>query len=799
MIERLVTSSVLIGAVLLLRFLLRGRISRRMQYGLWILVAIRLLLPLSIPSPASVMNAVEAPRTQAFLNQQVIRISPDLSQPDGQPPELPLKETAPQSPITGETLLRFLWLGGAAAAGAAFLAVNLSFSRRLKRERVPFAAPHCPLPVYLVENLPSPCLFGLLHPCIYLTSQAAKDEETLRHVLTHECCHYRQWDHLWSLVRTLCLALYWFHPLVWAAAVCSRADCELACDELAVNALGEDSKLAYGRTLVELVREQQRLSHLACTATTMALGRNTIKERILMIVKSPKTSLASLAAVLTCLAVLVSCTFTGKTLTAAQAVEELEQSITPQNGGIAFTIPAGYPDSKDWNLLIYGQTPMGDGGMSVHLLEEENESRSWQAGKTYTIDMEGKGYTALSMDIALRSDESIARTVDLLEKYGEASASSGYNTVSITFPVYQDGKTQQNRSLYETEAFDAVFQLPEEWVVLLPSRSERSGDGPLYTMVEIHDDNGLVATMGFSNYLPYEGEIAAEQYYQAVYSNLRLSRFQQWDSYTPVLTGDTWECALATVNYLDPQEVENHPGALAEVPSIQVPGILAYNDDFLAYVGIRFAQGYEVDETVLHTIAQSLRLKPSEYGLGGKRFQDAYADRDYSSIQVLDADGNDVSKILIDLWYCASDAYDVDGMTVFQNGDWVSLLDNHPQFIELTDYAEVIPTIFTPRAIAQYEASDVVVIQKTEDGKVYRLGPWRTGYSYAYALTGIQATEVTENRITAQVTYIKNPGYAGAYEDPAYVPEYDTVPFTVVKQDGIWLVDDYLYPERKNQ
>ena len=75
----------------------------------------------------------------------------------------------------------------------------------------------------------------------------------------------------------------------------------------------------------------------------------------------------------------------------------------------------------------------------------------------------------------------------------------------------------------------------------------------------------------------------------------------------------------------------------------------------------------------------------------------------------------------------------------------------------------------------------------------------RQGYSYAWALADIEALETSENRIVAQATYIKNPGYAGADEDPDYLPQYDTVPFTVVKRDGVWLVDDYTYPERKNQ
>lgn len=798
MIEQLITSSFLILAVLLLRMLLRGRVSRRMLYGLWLVVALRLLLPISIPSPVSVMNAVDPSGAQQFINQQVIRVNPDLSDALSTEEDSPSREPA-ASPISRGMLLHAVWLGGAVATGLTFAVVNLSFSRRLRRQRQPFDAPGCPLPVYLAKDIPSPCLFGLLRPSIYISPQAAEDESTLSHVLTHEYCHFRQWDHIWSLVRTLCLSLYWFHPLVWAAAAYSRSDCELACDELAVATLGEEQKLAYSRTLVELVREKPRFSHLAYTATTMALGQSNMKERILMIVKSPKTSCSALAAVLVCLALLVSCTFTGKTLTGAQAVDSLEQSIHFQDNSIAFTLPAGYANAEDWNIQVYGRAGMDGAGMSIHLFEAENSDRSWQAGKTYTIDLAKAQYLELSMDISLYSDESLSRTVDLLAKTGGDTTLHGYNTVYVTFPAYQDGRTADNSFQYDTQPFDAVLQLPQNWKVSLPAREERATGGPLWTSVEIYDENGPVATMGFSRYERYEGgDLPREEYYKAVYPNLRLGSFVNWGDYTPVRTEEGSESALATVTYLNPTQLENHPGAMAEVPQVQVPGILCYNDDLTVYTAIQFAEGYGVDEGTLRTIAQSLHLIPSEYGLSGKRFGDAYADRDYSGIQVLDADGNDVSKILIDLWYCASDAYDVDGMVVFETGDWVSLLDNHPQFIELTNYDEVLPKIFTPRAIAQYEASDVVLIQKTADGKVYRLGPWRTGYSYAWALTDLRGLEVQPDRIVAEATYIKNPGYAGAGEDPAYVPEYDTVPFTVVKQNGIWLVDDYTYPERKN-
>ncbi len=60
MIEWAITSSVLILVVLVLRRLLRGKISLRLQYGLWALVLLRLLLPISFGATAvSVLNLVD--------------------------------------------------------------------------------------------------------------------------------------------------------------------------------------------------------------------------------------------------------------------------------------------------------------------------------------------------------------------------------------------------------------------------------------------------------------------------------------------------------------------------------------------------------------------------------------------------------------------------------------------------------------------------------------------------------------------------------------------------------------------
>ena len=72
-LEVLISSSVLILALALLRILLRGKISPRLQFALWLLVAVRLLVPVSIgQSAASVMNYVPEQQMSEILEDASI-------------------------------------------------------------------------------------------------------------------------------------------------------------------------------------------------------------------------------------------------------------------------------------------------------------------------------------------------------------------------------------------------------------------------------------------------------------------------------------------------------------------------------------------------------------------------------------------------------------------------------------------------------------------------------------------------------------------------------------------------------
>ena len=208
-------------------------------------------------------------------------------------------------------ILNIVFLIGAAASAAVLLTANLRFGLKLRRSRKPIEAPNSRLPVYISAAIETPCLFGLFRPAIYITPETAENRKTLSHIIAHESAHFIHGDHIFALLRCVCLVLHWYNPLVWIAAMLSSRDSELACDEAAIKALGEDARSEYGKTLIALTNTDKRglmTSALMLNGGSSARG---LKERITMITKKPKTKWFVLAGVLLAAAIAIIITFTG--------------------------------------------------------------------------------------------------------------------------------------------------------------------------------------------------------------------------------------------------------------------------------------------------------------------------------------------------------------------------------------------------------------------------------------------------------------------------------------------------------
>ena len=395
--EILLTSSVLILALLALRRLFRRTISRRMQYTLWALVLVRLLVPLNVGTLAhNVLSAAEPVQTAVekrletpvlYMQDGTERhpaqlLSGEESQGDPQSPPSDAAQSAPADEYSIATptyravalseALTYVWYAGMLIVGAWFLFTNLRFARALRKARTPYSVEGCRYPVYLVSALPSPCLFGVLRPAIYLNNAAAASPELLRFVLAHEQTHARHLDPLWSLLRGLCLTVYWFDPLVWLAAVLSREDGELACDEGTLRALGADERTAYGKALLSLVPVCTKPQNPLLGATTMTGGKKSLKERVTRIAENRQAKTAAVFAAVALAALVCAVSFTGAPDTPPEVTQEW------YDAGFSTEDAQACLEFLDWATGFDGDNATGaswmaDGEASLNALEPQAE------------------------------------------------------------------------------------------------------------------------------------------------------------------------------------------------------------------------------------------------------------------------------------------------------------------------------------------------------------------------------------------------------------------------------------------
>lgn len=464
MIEWVVSSCILILAVIALRYLLRGKISLRLQYALWLLVLARLLIPVSFGSTdISVMSVVEkAPAVQAVesvrdvdtiwqADNGSVQGLPAGAAADNAPLQIAPRTTSDDqfsrmsSALTLRKILLPVWWGGAAVTLLVFLTANLCFAARLRKSRRSLAVESASLPVYVARERAVPCLFGLFRPAVYVTPEAEEDGTLLRHTVAHETTHFRQGDHVWALLRTVCLALHWWNPLVWWAAKLSRQDGELACDEATIRALGESERAAYGRTLIRMACGRGASPLL--TATTMDGGKTSLHERIVLLAKKPRTAALAAIALVLAAALCVGCTFTGAK----------KNEVSADLGPIAAMMAElTVDDVADWDVTEYPSITLGRlvtamNDAAAYEITEEEALGYEQDGQEWFVSVHVSGGPYLMLDCG--NVGGIVHVVNL-----SAAASSAYpvdqeidayfrhdTLYDLVRHAYEDGMTLRER------------------------------------------------------------------------------------------------------------------------------------------------------------------------------------------------------------------------------------------------------------------------------------------------------------------------------------------------------------------
>ncbi len=318
-------AGVLVLLILAAQAVFRRQLTPRWRCALWLLVAVRLLVPVSLNSAASLFNLVPSlarparpepveraataanlpappaavvgqlvelasppsvpsrvndsarnqPAELAFVPPAPSRVSdpaysPTSSAPSSTPPSEANRAVASAKADNWPRFLFVLWLAGALSMLACLLLSTVVLARRFRPARrvddpaiaaLLLSAQHrlglaaAPLPIYECDRLGSPALYGCWRPRLLLPTGFAQkfSPGELGYIFLHELAHVRRRDLPVNWLLSLLSAVHWFNPLVWLAFARWRADRELACDALALEAAGPGHNTAYGQTILRLL------------------------------------------------------------------------------------------------------------------------------------------------------------------------------------------------------------------------------------------------------------------------------------------------------------------------------------------------------------------------------------------------------------------------------------------------------------------------------------------------------------------------------------------------------------------
>lgn len=333
----------MIAVIVIVRAVTVNKLPKQFFGVLWAVAGLRLTLPFSIPSPASIYTAASG------LGVTVRR------------PGLLLSQTAPGTDTAPVPVWLIVWSAVAVICALIFLVTHLR-SRREYAASLPVESPFVsswlevhrlrrPVRVRYSDRITAPLTYGFLWPVILLPKELDwTDEERLAFILTHELAHIRRFDALWKWVLAAVLCLHWFNPLVWVMYLLANRDLELCCDSFVVARCGRETRAVYALTLVGM---EEKRSHFTPFASSFA--KNALEERIIAIMKTKKVTLAGVAVALVLVTVVITVFATSATPTQTLGTPTPPPTVSPSVSPLPTASDVWENDREDYEEPQYTQ------------------------------------------------------------------------------------------------------------------------------------------------------------------------------------------------------------------------------------------------------------------------------------------------------------------------------------------------------------------------------------------------------------------------------------------------------------
>ena len=294
-----ISATFLAVVCLLVRTVFR-RMPKYIRCFMWMLVFIRLAVPLSIESdfsllPAKEYIAVESEEAVQYMQSERNDVEVKNETTVSMEYNDVRSDSADNAHVGLMSILAWIWLMGAATA---FLYAGISYV--MVRRRVCDAV-RLKDNIFQSDRIETAFVFGFIRPRIYIPY--GMDEENFHMILQHEQTHIKRGDHLIKPLGFLIAAVYWFNPVIRAVYVMLSRDIELACDEKVISIIGFEMKKSYSQALLDMSVPRKLI-----TACPVAFGEIGTNERVKNVLKMKKTKII-IAAIAFCVCIALAIGF----------------------------------------------------------------------------------------------------------------------------------------------------------------------------------------------------------------------------------------------------------------------------------------------------------------------------------------------------------------------------------------------------------------------------------------------------------------------------------------------------------
>lgn len=261
------SGSFVLLAVIVFRVLLK-RAPKWVNFVLWSLVGIRLVLPFSIESVFSLIPKADLISQELSVPYSPVYVGETTGISNiGNVDTSEIVTNSSVSSLDFWQISMFIWLVGIGAM-ITYMIISILLLKNKLNESVQIDNN-----IWECDRITSPFIFGFINPRIYLPCHISNNDK--EYVIAHERAHIKRKDYLWKPLGFLILSVYWFNPLVWIGYILLCRDIELACDERVIREVGSESKKEYSNALIDCSTKK-----FAITACPIAFGEVAVKSRV---------------------------------------------------------------------------------------------------------------------------------------------------------------------------------------------------------------------------------------------------------------------------------------------------------------------------------------------------------------------------------------------------------------------------------------------------------------------------------------------------------------------------------------